>query len=116
MAGLVPWARLVALIVPFYPTGTRGRPPLGSEKRRRRCFLQQWDALADEALEAARYDSQAWRTFVGVDLGGEALPDATTRLHFRHRLEKHALPRAIFHASQRALERAGHPAARGHAR
>jgi IS5 family transposase len=97
MEGLVPWARLVALIVPFYPKGERGRPPMGIEKMLRVYFLQQWYALADEALEDALYDSQALRTFVGIDLGGgEAVPDATTLLHFRHLLEKHALTRAIF--------------------
>ena len=42
------------------------------------------------------YDSQALRAFVGIDLGGgEAVPDATTLLHFRHLLEKHALTQAI---------------------
>ena len=38
----------------------------------------QWDALADEALEDALYDSQAMRTFAGIDLSVEAVPDATT--------------------------------------
>ena len=97
MEGLVPWARLVALIVPFYPKGARGRPPMGIEKMLRVYFLQQWYSLADEALEDALYDSQALRTFVGIDLGsGEAVPDATTLLHFRHLLERHALTRALF--------------------
>ena len=93
----MPWARLVALIVPFYPKGARGRPPMGIEKMLRVYFLQQWYALADEALEDAFYDSQALRAFVGIDLGGgTAVPDATTLLHFRHLLEKHALTQAIF--------------------
>ena len=97
MEGLVPWARLVALIVPFYPKGERGRPPMGVEKMLRVYFLQQWYSLADEALEDALYDSQALRTFVGIDLGGgEAVPDATTLLHFRHLLERHELTQAIF--------------------
>ena len=96
MEGLVPWARLVALIVPFYPKGERGRPPMGIEKMLRVYFLQQWYSLADEALEDALYDSQALRMFVGIDLGGEAVPDATTLLHFRHLLERHELPQAIF--------------------
>jgi IS5 family transposase len=34
--------------------------------------------LADEALEDGLYDSQALRTFAGVDLSVEAVPDATT--------------------------------------
>ena len=59
-------------------------------------FLQQWYALADEALEDALYDSQALRTFAGVDLSVEAVPDATTLLKFRHLLEAHDLTQRIF--------------------
>jgi len=59
-------------------------------------FLQQWYALADEALEDAIYDSQAMRDFVGIDLAVESVPDATTLLRFRHLLEKHALTQRIF--------------------
>ena len=59
---------------------------------RRVYFLQPWYALADEALEDALYDGQAMRAFVGGDL----VPDAATLLQFRHRLEEHALTRALF--------------------
>jgi IS5 family transposase len=93
---VVPWARLVALIEPHYPQGQRGRPPIGIERMLRLYFLQQWYGLADEALEDAIYDSQAMRTFVGVDLGVESAPDATTLLKFRHLLEHHELTRKIF--------------------
>ena len=96
MEAVVPWARLVALIVPHYPAGKRGRPPVGIERMLRLYFLAQWYALADEALEDALYDSQAMRTFSGIDLGSEAVPDATTLLHFRHLLEAHDLGRGIF--------------------
>ena len=58
--------------------GGRGRPPVGIERMLRICFLQQWHGLADEALEDALYDSQAMRTFAGIDLSVEAVPDATT--------------------------------------
>jgi IS5 family transposase len=78
MERLVPWARLVAVIEPFYPKGERGRPPIGIERMLRIYFLQQWYALADEALEDALYDSQALRTFAGIDLSVETVPDATT--------------------------------------
>jgi IS5 family transposase len=88
----VPWARLVALIEPFYPKGERGRPPLGIERMLRVYFLQQWYALADEALEDALYDSRSMRAFVG----GETVPDATTLLKFRHLLERHDLTKRLF--------------------
>ena len=95
MEAVVPWARLVALIAPHYPKGRRGRPPLGVERMLRVHFLQQWYGLADEALEDTIYDSQAMRGFVGVDLGAEGVPDATTLLHFRHLLEQHELTRSL---------------------
>ena len=91
METVVPWARLVEVIRPYYPTGQRGRPPVGIERMLRIYFLQQWYGLADEALEDTIYDSQAMRGFTGIDLGVEAVPDATTLLHFRHLLEEHEL-------------------------
>ena len=96
MERVVPWARLVALIEPHYPSGRRGRPPVGIERMLRVYFLQQWYGLADEALEDAIYDSQAMRLFVGIDLGAESVPDATTVLNFRHLLEAHELTKLIF--------------------
>lgn len=96
MEQVVPWARLVAVIEPHYPSGRRGRPPIGIERMLRIYFLQQWYALADEALEDAIYDSQAMRTFAGIDLSVEAVPDATTLLQFRHLLERHELTKRIF--------------------
>jgi len=52
--------------------------------------------VADEALEDALYDSQAMRSFAGIDLSVEAVPDATTLLKFRHLLEAHDLTEVIF--------------------
>ena len=104
MEAVVPWARLVALIVPHYPAGRRGRPPVGIERMLRLYFLAQWYALADEALEDALYDSQAMRNFAGIDLGSEAVPDATTLLKFRHLLEAHELTRRIFEEVGALLE------------
>jgi transposase, IS5 family len=96
MEQVVPWTRLVALIEPHYPKGKRGRPPVGIERMLRIYFLQQWYGLADEALEDTIYDSQAMRSFAGVDLGLESVPDATTLLKFRHLLEAFDLTRRIF--------------------
>src|SRR6188768_3025285 len=76
---------------------TRRERFLGEIERMLRIyFLQQWYALADEALEDALYDSQAMRTFAGIDLSVEAVPDATTLLKFRHLLEAHDLTQQIF--------------------
>ena len=96
MEKVVPWARLVGVIEPHYPKGERGRPPVGIERMLRLYFLQQWYGLADEALEDTLYDSQAMRTFSGIDLSVESVPDATTVLKFRHLLERHELTQRIF--------------------
>ena len=96
MERVVPWQRLIGVIEPYYPRGERGRPPVGLERMLRIYFLQQWYALADEALEDAIYDSQAMRTFAGIDLSVEAVPDATTLLKFRRLLEAHDLTRRLF--------------------
>lgn len=58
--------------------------------------VQQWFNLADEACEDALLDSTALRRFVGIDLGRERVPDATTLLKFRRLLEKHDLGAALF--------------------
>ena len=112
MERVVPWARLVARIAPFYPKGERGRPPMGVERMLRIYFLQQWYALADEALEDALYDSQALRAFAGIDLGTQAVPDATTLLGFRHLLERHDLTRALFAEVNALLDERGRSCAR----
>lgn len=96
MEQVVPWERLVEVIRPHYPKGERGRPPVGIERMLRIYFLQQWYALADEALEDAIYDSQAMRTFAGIALSMEPVPDATTLLNFRHLMEAHDLTRQLF--------------------
>jgi transposase, IS5 family len=41
-------------------------------------------------------ESQAMRTFAGIDRSVAAVPDATTLRKFRHLLEAHDLPRRIF--------------------
>ena len=66
-------------------------------------FLQQWYALADEALEDAIHDSRAMRAFIG----GEVVPDATTLLGFRHLLEAHDLTRQLFAGINAVLSERG---------
>ena len=98
MEEVIPWPQLLAVIAPHYPKGERGRPPIGLERMLRVYFLQQWYALADEALEDALYDSQALQRFAGIELDGEGVPDATTLLKFRRLLETHDLCKALFAA------------------
>jgi IS5 family transposase len=70
-------------------------------------FLQQWYALADEALEDALYDSQALRGFAGIDLATATVPDATTVMNFRHWLEQHELTKVLFDDVGAMLEERG---------
>ena len=110
MEQIVPWAALIAALKPYYfpHAGTgRARRPIGLERMLRMYCLQQWYSLADEALEDAIYDSQALRNFVGIDLGKESVPDATTLLGFRHLLEKHDLTKTIFETVNRHLRARG---------
>ena len=107
MEEVIPWAKLLAVIQPHYPKGQRGRPPLSLERMLRVYFLQQWYGLADEALEDALYDSQALQRFARLDLAAEGVPDATTRLHFRHLLETHDLRQGLFTASNADLAARG---------
>src|SRR5882762_7752811 len=107
MEQVVPWARLVERLRPFYPKGERGRPPVGLERMLRLYFLQQWYGLADEALEDALYDSQALRGFAGIDLAVTTVPDATTVLNFRHWLEQHDLTKVLFDEVGAMLEERG---------
>jgi transposase, IS5 family len=109
MDRVVPWQRLTALVEPHYPSSGRvGRPPIGVPRMLRMYFLQQWYSLSDEGLEDAIYDSQAMRDFIGIDLSREQVPDATTLLKFRRKLEDNKLTEAIFkevaaHLSERGL-------------
>ena len=75
MEAVVPWPRLVERLAPLYPKGERGRPPVPLERMLRVHFLQQWYALADQAMEESLYDSQAMRGFAGIDLAVEAVPE-----------------------------------------
>lgn len=105
---VTPWALLMQVIRPHYPSNEGpGRPVIGLERMLRMYIAQQCFGLSDEAIEDALYDSQAIRRFVGIDLTREAAPDATTLLKFRHLLEQHHLTEAIFNAINAHLAEKG---------
>lgn len=107
MQEIVPWPELCAVIEPHYRQSGSGRPPVGLERMLRMYFIQHWFNLADEACEEALLDSTALRRFVGIDLGRERVPDATTLLRFRHLLEKHRLGEELFAAVGQVLQARG---------
>src|SRR5699024_5516610 len=85
MDAVVPWAELVAVVAPYYPTsGKRGRPPVGLERMLRLYCLTHWYNLSDPAAEEALYDIQAMCAFVDIDLGREPVPDQATSPNCRH--------------------------------
>ncbi|MCV2368675.1 transposase, partial [Roseateles oligotrophus] len=91
---VVPWQALVDLIAPFYPEGRTGRPPFSLEAMLRTHFMQQWFTLSDLAMEEAFFDTPIYREFAKLDAWGR-LPDESTILRFRHRLEKHKLAEQV---------------------
>lgn len=108
MDEIIPWDEWVAYIVPYYPEGKRGRPPMGIEKMLRMYLLQCWFTLSDEGLEDAIYDSYAMRKFMGINFFNEQVPDATTLLKFRHLLEKNNICKVLFDAIANTLGEHGH--------
>ena len=95
MEEIVPWAELCAAIEPHFPEPGNGRSPMGLERMLRMYFVQQWFNLADAACEGALRDGTALRRFVGIDLGCERVPDATTLLKFRRLPKTHKLGEAL---------------------
>jgi IS5 family transposase len=94
MQQVVPWAALVELIAPYYPEGKTGRPPFSLQTMLRVHFMQQWFTLSDPAMEEAFFDTPLYREFAQLEEFGR-LPDKSTILRFRHRLEKHKLAEQI---------------------
>ena len=58
--------------------------------------MKHWFNLADVACQDALLERSALRRCVGIDLGREQVPDATTLLKFRRLLDKRDLGAALF--------------------
>jgi len=107
MDAIVPWLALCEVVAPHYPRGIGGRPPIGLERMLRIHFIQHWFNLADQACEEALYDSASLRRFVGIDLGREPVPDATTMLKFRRLLNDNKLGEKLFAKVGEVLQQSG---------
>ena len=94
MSAVVPWGMLETLIEPHYPVAGRGRRPYPLESMLRVHLMQNWFALSDPAMEEALYEIASLRAFAHLSLG-EAIPDETTILNFRHLLEANDLAEDI---------------------
>ena len=106
MEQVVPWKALLKLIEPHYPVAGRGRRPYPMESILRVHLMQNWFALSDPAMEEALYEIASLRTFARLSLG-EAIPDETTILNFRHLLEANDLAEDILKLVNAHLARKG---------
>lgn len=106
MEQIVPWQALVDLIAPYYPEGQKGRPPFALESMLRIHCMQQWFDLRDLAMQEAFFDTPLYLDFAGLDAHGR-IPDESTILRFRHRLEKHKLAEQILATVNELLEQRG---------
>ncbi len=107
MEKVVPWDALLALIAPVYPKGGNGRPPYPLQTMLRIHLMQNWFGYSDPAMEEALYEVTPVRKFAGLSLT-QALPDETTILNFRRRLEVNELAPKLLatvnaHLGQRGL-------------
>ncbi len=106
MEQIVPWAALVERIAPFYPEGKNGRPPFSLHTMLRVHFMQQWFTLSDPAMEEAFFDTPLYREFAQLQEFSR-VPDESTILRFRHRLEKHKLADAMLEEVNELLQQRG---------
>jgi IS5 family transposase len=106
MEQVVPWKALLKLIEPHYPVAGRGRRPYPMEAILRVHLMQNWFALSDPAMEEALYEIASLRAFARLSLG-EAIPDETTILNFRHLLEANDLAEDILKLVNGHLARKG---------
>ena len=106
MDHVVPWTELVELIAPYYSEGKNGRPPFALQTMLRIHFMQQWFSLSDPGMEEAFFDTPLYREFAQLPALGR-LPDESTILRFRHRLEKHKLAEQVLATVNLLLEQRG---------
>lgn len=107
MESVVPWARLLGVIEPYYPKAGKGRRPYELSTMLRIHFMQQWFGYSDAAMEEALHEVPLLRGFAGLDAGMEGMPDETTILHFRHLLERHGLAGKVFDEVNAMLSKKG---------
>jgi IS5 family transposase len=103
MEEIVPLGLFCECVKPFYYVRGNGRPPIELEIMLRMYLISNWYNLSDEATEDLIYENQAVRRYVGIDLGRENAPDATTLCKFRGLLERNDLNKKIFDELNRSF-------------
>lgn len=107
MDSVVPWQQLVNLVAAHRIYAGRGRPPFPVDVMLRIHFMQQWFNLSDPAMEEALHDVPLFRDFAGLGGWAQALPDETTILRFRHKLEEKRLAPQILATVNAVLQAKG---------
>ncbi len=106
MEQFVPWTELAALIAPYYPEGKTGRPRFYLATLLRAHYQQLWFSWSNPAMEEAFFDTSLSREFARLE-EFDRLPDESTILRFRHRLEKHRLAQQILTVVNELLTQRG---------
>jgi IS5 family transposase len=106
MEQVVPWKALVKLLEPFYPASGRGRRPYPLHTMLRVHLMQNWFGLSDPAMEEALYEIGSMRAFGKLSLA-RSIPDETTILNFRRRIEENDLAEDILKLVNRHLTNKG---------
>ena len=106
MEPLIPFEQLEAWIQPFDPKAGPGRRPDPLSTMLRIHCVQLFYNLSDPGMEDLLYFVESVRRFVGLKMTGP-LPDETTILKFRHRLEEHGLGETLSEEIGQHLERQG---------
>ena len=106
MEKVVQWAALIELISPCYPEGLKGALPFSLTTILRVHFMQKWFTLSGPAMGEAFFDTPLYREFAQLEEFGR-LPDESTILRFRHRLEKHKLAEQILQTVNELLTARG---------
>ncbi len=107
MDKVVPWQQLVDLVAAHRIYAGRGRPPFPTDVMLRIHFMQQWFNLSDPAMEEALHDVPLFREFAGLGGWAQALPDETTILRFRHKLEEKRLAPKLLETVNAVLQAKG---------
>lgn len=108
MEQVVPWKTLLSVVEPHYPqSGLRGGQPMPLETMLRVHLMQQWFGLSDPGMEDALYEIESMRRFAGLSLHDDRIPDESTILQFRHRLEQRDLGTQLFGSINAHLREAG---------
>ena len=105
MEALIPWSTLLEEIKPYYPCCDKGRVPYPLESMLRVHCVQLFYNLSDPAMEDMLYEVKSVRRFCDISL--EKVPDESTILNFRHRLERHGLGRKLLERISEDLAKQG---------